>query len=308
MTLTGGRQYVSSHFKLELGDRDVGFLRSAEGGGLKADILTYQQGSVQDHWRQAGRPKFDDITLSVGMNMSKDFYSWISTFFARKGERQHGAIVSADFNYRERARRTFTEALISQVDLPALDASRAEPAYMTVKIVPEMVTFETKPGPKLQAPQRPEQTGKLWQTRNFLLTIDGFDQACSPVTKVDQFSLKQQILEYNTGDRRFPIRIPGKLEYPNITFYVPSVHADPFVAASKKRLVDYEAPPATRLNGAIQYLTNDQKVLCTVTLSGVDIISSEEQKLESNAEALLMHKVTIQVEKLDFEYKTDAIG
>jgi phage tail-like protein len=299
---------VSSHFKLELGEADVGFLRSAEGGGLKADILTYQQGSVQDHWRQAGRPKFDDITLSVGMNLSKSFYSWISAFFARKGERMHGAIVSANFNYKEVGRRTFTQALISQVDLPALDASKAESAYMTVKITPEMVTFEAKDGPKLEAPQRPESTGKLWQSSNFLLTVDGYDDACKRVTKVDAFSLKQQILEYPSGDKRFPLRIPGKLEYPNITFYVPAVDAGPFVDASKKRLMDFEAPAPTRLNGAIQYLTNDKKLLCTVTLTGVDIISAEAQKLESSAETFLMYKVSIQVEKIDFEYKTDAVG
>jgi hypothetical protein len=308
MASTGTRQYVSSHFKLELGETDVGFLRSAEGGGLKADILTYQQGSVQDHWRQAGRPKFDDMTVSVGMNLSKSFYSWISAFFARKGERMHGAIVTADFNYKEVGRRTFSQALISQVDLPALDASKAEPAYMSVKITPEDVKYEKKEGPKLEAPVRPESTGKMWQSSNFLLTVDGYDDACKRVTKVDAFTLKQQILEYPSGDKRFSLKIAGKLEYPNITFYVPAVDAQPFVDASKKRLVDNEAPTPTRLNGALQYLTNDKKVLCTVTLSGVDIISAEAQKLDSSAESFLFYKISIQVEKIDFEYKADAVG
>jgi hypothetical protein len=179
---------------------------------------------------------------------------------------------------------------------------------MTVKIVPENVTFETKKGPKLDAPQRPESTGKLWQSSNFSLTIDGYDDACKRVTKVDQFSIKQQILEYPSGNSRFPIKIPGKLEYPSITFYVPAVDALPFVEASKKRLVDFEAPPPSRLNGAITYLTTDKKPLCTVTLSGVDIISSEVQKMDSTAETFLFHKVQIQVEKVDFDYKSEAVG
>src|SRR5262245_50269496 len=115
----------------------VGFLRSAEGGGLKADILTYQQGAVQDNWRQPGLPKFDDVTVSVGMGLSPTFYKWITAFFDRKGERRHGALIAADFDYVERSRRTFTQALISQVDLPALDASKSDSAYMSVKLTPE---------------------------------------------------------------------------------------------------------------------------------------------------------------------------
>ena len=307
---TGKRQYVASHFALELEQMGlVGFLRSAEGGGLKADILTYQQGSTQDNWRQAGRPKFDDITVSVGMGLSPTFYTWISAFFERKGERRHGALVTADFDYFEMARRTFTQALISQVDLPALDAAKSEAAYMSVKLVPEMVTFDPPKGKtQISAPQGKNQPAKQWQCSNFGLTIHGFEDACSRVTKVEQFTIKQQILEYPSGHQRFPIRVAGKLEYPNIIFYVPSVDADKFTEAAKKRLVDFEAPSATRLTGAITYLTPTKQTLCTVNLYGVDVIYAEPQKFEASADTLHTVKVQIQVERMDFKYEQQAIG
>src|ERR1051325_9112296 len=101
----------------------MGFLRSVDGGGLTTDIQTYQQGAIADLWRQVGRPKFGDISLQVGMGMSKVFYGWIADFFQRKLTRSSGAVVGADFNYRERSRRTFEDALISEVQMPTLDGS-----------------------------------------------------------------------------------------------------------------------------------------------------------------------------------------
>jgi hypothetical protein len=60
------RAYVASKFAFELdGDGVMGFLNSAEGGGLKTDVVDYKQGPLVDVWRQVGRPKFEDITVKV---------------------------------------------------------------------------------------------------------------------------------------------------------------------------------------------------------------------------------------------------
>src|SRR3954469_16389870 len=106
------RAYAAAHFALELDGKDkVGLFRSVEGGGVKADVMTYQYGAYDTEgykrWRQLGKPKFDDIKLQVGRAMSKPFYLWLGEFFKGEASRKTGAIVAADFYYNERARREF---------------------------------------------------------------------------------------------------------------------------------------------------------------------------------------------------------
>jgi phage tail-like protein len=299
------RAYVASKFAFELdGDGMLGFLNSAEGGGLKTDIVDYKQGRFQDVWRQVGRIKYEDISIKVGMGMSPSFYSWVSEFVDRKLTRKNGAIVLADFNYKERARRTFTEALISEVQIPALDGQSKEAAFMTVKLVPEAMKYESvNDGPRIQSPERMgQQPNKMWHAANFSFSVDGYEDAFKRVTKVDGFSIKQQILEYASGHRRTPLRVPGRLEYPNLTVYIPSVDADAVITQANKRLLDYEAPPPGGMNGFLELRGPDRTTLCTITLTGVDIVSAEPQKADAAAETFSMVKVMIQCEKMAFSY------
>src|SRR3954471_3698576 len=86
------RVYAAAHFALELdGKKDVGLFRSIEGGGVKADVMTYQQGGIYDRWRSIGKQKYEDIKLQVGMSMSKPFYDWIAKFFDGVPDRKNGA-------------------------------------------------------------------------------------------------------------------------------------------------------------------------------------------------------------------------
>ena len=281
----------------------MGFLRSADGGGLTTDVQTYQPGPVLDLWRQVGKPKFGDITLQVGMGMSKVFYSWIADFFKRKVTRKNGSVISANFNYKEVARRSFTDALISEVQLPGLDGGSKEAALMTVKIVPEGMEYKTTTdGAKIEAPQELRQANKLWHAANFRFTVDGFAEHLQRVTKIDQFSIKQQILEYPSGHRRTSIRVPGRLEFPNLSIYVPEVDAQKLMDHATKRLLDYKKPGSPGLTGSIEFLAPDKSTLCTVTLKGVDIVSAEPQKLDASAETLALVKFQIQVEAMEFKY------
>jgi phage tail-like protein len=299
------RAYVASKFVFELdGDGVMGFLNSAEGGGLKTDVVDYKQGAFQDVWRQIGRPKFEDITIKVGMAMSQSFYGWVTEFFNRKLTRKNGAIILADFNYKERARRSFMDALISEVQIPTLDASSKEAMFITIKLAPEAMTYETIAAGKKIANAERKVGNKSWHSANFAFSIDGYGDEFRRVTKVDGFSIKQQILEYPSGHRRTPIRVPGRLEYPNLTVYIPSVDADKVITQANKRLLTYEAPPPGGMNGIIELKDPHLNNMCTITLTGVDIVSAEPQKSDAQGDSMAMVKVMIQCEKMTFTYVT----
>src|SRR5262245_61445170 len=246
----------------------MGFLRSVEGGGMTTEVQTYMSGATNDLWKQVGRPKFSDISFQVGMGMSKVFYGWIADFFKRKMTRCSGAIVTADLNYKERARRTFDDAIISELQMPSLDASSKEPALMTVKIVPENVTFSTYPegGAKLDAPQVAGQPNKIWHCANFTFTVDGFADAFKRCTKIDGFGRKQQVLAYPSGHRPTPLRVAGRIDIPNLSVYVPQVDAQKIMTQTTERLIQYKKPPASGLTGSIELLAPDKSILCTIKL------------------------------------------
>jgi phage tail-like protein len=302
------RAYVSSKFALDLdGEGTMGWFRSADGGGLTTDVQTYQPGHNLHLWRQVGKPKLADISLTVGMGMSQAFYAWISDFFKRKVTRKSGSIIAADFNYTERARRSFTDALISEVQIPTLDGGSKDAALMTVKIVPEGMEYKTTAdGARLD--NSPEDNNKLWHAANFRFTIDGLADSFKRVTKIDQFSIKQEILKYPSGHRRTEIRVPGRLEFPNITVYVPEVDAQPIVDQGYSRLIDYKKPGAGGMTGAIEFISPKKDTLCTINLKGVDIVSAEPQKLDATGETIALTKLQIQVEKMEFVYGSGGGG
>lgn len=302
--MTEKRAYVASHFALDIDGKMLGFCRSVDGGGIKAEALTHQTGPNQDLWRYIGRPKYDDISIQVGIEMSKAFYEWIADFFSRKGTRKNGALIAADFNYKEKARRTFTEALISEIQMPGVDGSDKNPIYMTVKLAPEQLQYGNGTNNKIQ----PGDLGtdakkqKRWLAANFRLELQGLEQALWRVQKVDGFTIKQQILEYPAGPKRFPTKVAGRLEYPNMTFYMPLVDAAPVIEMLKDRVERNKPKVGKGITGALVYETSDGKDLCTVGLEGVDIISVEPEKFESTAENISRVKVQIHVEKMTFKY------
>jgi len=301
-TPQSSRAYSAAHFLLELGEKEkVGFLRSVEGGGYKAEHLVSQVGSAHGTWKQLSKPKLEDIKIQVGMAMSEVFYAWISGFFSGEVIRKHGAIVAGDFHYKERARRNFYDALISEVAFPALDATNKNPCYMTVTLTPERMEFVKGTQNKLDS-FIGNMAQKLWTASKFYLKIDGFEDACRRVTKVDAFSIKQKVMEAPNGRLRYPIRVPGRIEWPNVSFSVPEVDADPFIEHFVKYAVNGEPQDATRRNGEIAFLDHQGIELAALWLHGIDLSSVVPDKSDAGSDDIKSVKVEMAVESMQFVY------
>ena len=304
---TNKAAYAAAHFALELDGKDqVGLFRSIEGGGVKADVMTYQNGPNYDRWRQLGKPKFEDIKLQVGMSMSQPFYDWIADFFAGVATRKTGAIVAADFYYNERARRNFKEAMIKELGFPKLDANDKGAAYMTVGIAVEDIEFLKGSGKKLDVPKG-FNGQKLWTACNFNFKLDDYADACTRVTKVDAFTVKQNIAEYHAGGFKAAIKTPTAMEYPNITFYVPEVDAQPFFDHMATR-VGYggkgngEVRPGAKMHGHIETYDNENRTLFTLEYFGADILSVTPDRSDASSEEVKQVKVELYTEKMTMRY------
>jgi phage tail-like protein len=295
------RSYVAAHFALELaGVSNVSTVRSIEGGGLKADVMTYQPGATYERWRQLGKCKFEDIKLQVGTSMSEPFFTWISNFFAGNCERKNGAIVAGDFYYKERARREFTEALITELTFPKLDANDKNTVYMNVTLGVESIDYKKGDESKTLDMTGNQEAQKAWKACNFTFSLDGFQDECTRVTKIDSFTVKLPVVEYASGGSRTTTKTPTMIEYPNLTFYIPEPDAPAFNEHFKKRGIQGEVPG--RLHGQLTTFDNAWSTKFTLEFFNCDILSITPDKLDATSEEIKLVKVDLYVERMSFTY------
>jgi phage tail-like protein len=301
-----GRAYSAAHFALELdGKEDVGLFRSIEGGSIKADVMTYQGGANYDRWRQLGKPKFEDIKLQVAASMSQPFYKWIENFTKGIPDRRDGAILAADFYYLERARREFKNAIIKEFTFPKLDATDKNPAYMSIALAVEEIVFLKGTGKKLSqvAGSNAWSQQKLWTSNKFRFSLDGLGEACKNVTKVDSFTIKQNVIEYHMGGRRAPIKTGSAIDFPQLSFYVPEPDAGPFLKRFKERGVDGVLRGSSdQKSGELLTYDNQGRNLFALQFFNADICNVQPDKADAATEEIKQMKIDLYCEKMTFEY------
>jgi hypothetical protein len=295
------RGYAAAHFALELNGESNGMIKSIEGGGVKVDVMTYQQGGIYDRWRQLGKPKFEDFKISIGMSISQPYYKWIEAFFTGKQDRRDGAIVAGDFYYNERARREFTFGMISEITIPGVDVSSKEALYMNLSLAVESIKFAPgRANRKLDEGGVPAKT-KLWKADQFHFNLGPYET--TRVTKVDAMTIKQTILEYHHGGSRAPTKTPSQIQFPNVVFYMPEPDAQPLIERFMANGGAVKPPDAKPIpDGWIQYNGSDTSRQGRLNFHNSEIISITPDKSDATSENIKQVKIELTCESMDFEY------
>jgi len=288
---------VASHFALELDQTGlVGFLNEVEGGNLKADVIEFQSGNTGEILKSLSRLRFEDIHLQIGLAMGQPIYDWITASWAKNYQRKNGAIVATDFNYEKKARREFHQALISEVTVPKLDAASKEPGYLDVTLTTEETDTKGDAG-TIQPAANAKQ--KLWTTANFRLEIDGVD--CTKVNKIDSFTVKQQIIEFQEGQERIPIKVPGKLEFPNLVITFNAASGPSWLSWFTSFVIQGNNGSDKEKTGRIVFLSQDLKSeLAEIKLFGVGIYKLLDGVFDPVNEPSAMMQAELYVEQMAF--------
>ncbi|HLK16182.1 MAG TPA: phage tail protein [Fimbriimonadaceae bacterium] len=298
------RGYVAGHYALELDGKLAGWLMKVSGGQASAGVVDEKLGADHIVHKHIGNVKYDEITFNCGTGMSRDMYEWIKAEFDGKYVRRSGAIVQADYNFKQLTRLDFQNALISEVGFPACDASSKDAAKMTIKVSPEVTRLQKGSG-NLSGPPTNPQMQKRWLPANFRLTIDGID--CTRVSKIDAITVKQKVVEAGTGQIRDYEKEPAHLEVPNLVISIPESHAQAFYQWHEDFVVKGNNGQNGEKHGELTFLAPDMRTeLFTLNFQHIGIFKIGPDKSVPGAENIRRVKVEMYCEDIKFDYKSSA--
>jgi len=305
MATANGRGYVAGKYGLDLDGVMAGWVWSVEGGHATSDVVVEKLGMDHIQKKHIAGVKYEDISITCGTGMSKHLMEWIKATLDLKYMRKNGAIIAADYDHKEHSRLTFTNALITEFGMPALDAASKDAAKMTVKWKPEYTRQQNTPaGSQAGKFNINQAVQKKWLPANFVLKIDGLDMACKRVNKIEALVVKQKVVEHAVGEERDYQQEPALVEYPNLVITFPESHADEFYKWHEDFVIKGNNGDDKEKGGTLEYKTpNLKETLFTLTFHHLGIFKLTPEKVEAGNEQIRRIKAEMYCEQITFDYK-----
>jgi hypothetical protein len=202
-------------FELSIdGDDSTSYLKSIDGGWIKAAVLKESIGPENQQVTHHSTLEIDPFSLELGMAGTQGILEWIQESWNKDWGRRSGQITHANFDLKATFEHEFRDALILETTFPALKANGKDPAYLKIKILPQTVVTRIASGNSVLS--NPGSKQKLWMTNAFQFVIDGMDKTIN-TSSIDSITVKQGVQKHYIGKNRFPEIVPTKIERPTIT-------------------------------------------------------------------------------------------
>lgn len=181
-----GRTYTSGRFALDIDGVSCGSFRGLAGGNLENEVVN-DLGPDHIVRKHIGNFKWSDCAIQVGSGMGGGMYDWVKSAFDRgydSSAQRRASIIVVGSRGEEAFRRSFHDALITEVTFPKLDVSKTSAAIIEAEFRSGQVS-DSKPSglPVVAAKQ------KAWLCSNFRFQIDGINTT-NRIAKVDSFTWK----------------------------------------------------------------------------------------------------------------------
>lgn len=233
-------------------------LQDFSGGGGSGQMVEAGQGT-----EVLANPRYNPIFLKTSLP-APALQEWIKGSIAAELPLRDGKALLLDHQQRARGLE-FKEALISEIGLPALDASSREAGSFSIKISPGTSTY----GSDFKGTVPIGKIKKRWVNSNFRLKLG--DLPCERVSKIDAITIKQKTVETAVNGGR-EIEVQGaKTEISDLNLVISAVDIKPWNNFYEESFVSgREVEP---LKGSLEILSPDLKPLFTLQLEGVALRS-----------------------------------
>src|SRR5579883_2563551 len=287
----GNRAMGAGHYLLEIDGKAAGWVEQVQGGEATSDVVTEKTGADTVAKKHLGGVKYTDITLRCGTGMSSSFYEWMKEAIAQNPKRHNGAIVFTDYDRKEIQRLNFFNAIITEVELPALDAASREAARITIKMAPEItrrVMAAGGAGQVVSSPMDPAKQ-KQWLTSNFRLTLDdpSLQSGATKTSKIEPLDFEEKSTGSAVGALRDYQKTTPQTSTPNLVITLPESHAEGFYKWREQAAVQGKPGAGQMKSGRLDYLTPDMReALFTITFTFLNHTKTTEDKTEGQSEQI----------------------
>lgn len=277
MPATAHKTYATSRFQVKIDGHPItSFVKNVEGGLYKVESSTNPTGPYHIPLKHVTTRSVEPISLELGLSGTDWAIGLLERVINNRDfSRLEGEVLHVDANTKLRFRQEFHRALVSEITLPALDATSKESAFVKVKLQPETIDFESldTPGAKIQPDKDTKQ--RLWGTNSFRmnLEINGTKINCDHVSKIEAITVKIGTKANQRGKFHLPEIIPTKLDFSKIGVTLPLDCAGDFINWYRNTVTkengkadgsEYEA------TGSIEYLNQSRsQTLYSIDLMGV---------------------------------------
>jgi hypothetical protein len=299
------RSFAVGHFALELDGVLIGLLKSVDGGDTSAEVVTEAPETYYSK-KHISNLKYEDFEIQAGFSMAKNFYDWIASTLRGQSPRHDGAIDELDFRLNVVRSREFFDALITELTIPACDGSAKDPAYMTIKLSPELT--RPRKGSSVRGAFG-NTVQKMWLPANFRLKIDGLDT--SRVNKIDAFTIKQTVVTNQVGEERDFAKEPTKLEFPNLVITFSETTAATWQAWFEDFVIKGNADDSKERTGTLEFLSpNRSEALASLTFFNMGIfrLAPDTPEPSGNGNAIRRMKAELYCERMEFNFKASPVA
>ena len=293
--------YSSACFMLELGGSVVGFLRTVEGGEPVGQVVNEPVDTTGVIKKHIGSVIYQPIVMTLGTGMDSVVYQWMADALGHKPSTKSGAIIFGDYNYKQKLRLEFDNALLTGIGFPALDVQSKDAAFFTLTLQPQVTRVNTASiGTSIQGFSTKSQ--KRWLASNFRLKISALETACAKVNAVDALTVTQAA---SGGDRTGP----GVLKVPDLAFTVAENAAQDILNWAGDFLIQGKNDQTSERLGTLEFLdTSFKTVLFTLKFSNLGVIRAHRLRTEEQAGVIARIRVELYCEQMSFVPEKDVVG
>lgn len=267
------RAYGAGKYGLELDGAFVGWIDSVEGGDAVGEV-DQDKATGKKH---IGNVKYNDISFQMGAEMSPAFWDWITAALNNKHVRKNGAIIFADYDYKEKSRREFTDGLISEVQFPAMKANSDDGALMGLK-------FSIASSKRIDGSGKPYNRSKVKYGQEmifgFSLKMDGLQEASANMAFIRRSVIKTSTTNNGNISYGDKFQEPGKIDFPNLEVELPELAADEVYAWHEDFVINGAGITQKGKTGTLVYLNKNRQKMFSLDFSNLGIISASTIKVE----------------------------
>lgn len=271
-------------------------VRAIEGLDMAADIGITNVGPNVSPKKHVASVRWTPALITLGLGMGKQMGDWLHRSLTLPAATASGSVVIGDISHRAKSALAFTNALLTRLTVPALDASSRDSGALLVGFEAEQVEITAGDGADI----RTKPPRAKWICSNFKVEIDGLP--CARVTRVESFTWTREISASPGDSSRNPLRQPTNAAVPDLQLTISAADYPEWADAARSWFVDGKHLEADEKAGRIVLLSPDQRnELATISFANIGF--RKFQTLQTTGTAVARFSVTLYTETMSFALK-----